>query len=117
MLKRALVGILLLSGGAIAAADPWHEQTGISLDDPVMKLGASHWELYRPAACGHELFDLDYAMQGLRADRPGFGLRFRFESALTIDLRIDPMTDSNDFVGPVYDRHIGATTLTFAVNF
>ena len=117
MLKRTLLGILLLSGGATAAAEPWHEHLDAPEQDPVMKLGESHWELYRPTACRQELFDLDFAMQGLRADKPGFGLRFRSTPMLTIDFRFDPITDSEDFVGPVYDRHIGAATLTFAVNF
>jgi len=54
---------------------------------------------------------------GLRAAKPGFGLRFRSTRALTIDLRFDPITDANDLVGPVYDSHIGAAMLTFAVEF
>ncbi len=117
MLKRTLLGILLLTGGATAAAEPWHGYLETAASDPVLKLGASHWELYRPTARRQELYDLDYLMQGLRADKPGFGLRFRSTQKLKIDLRFDPITDSGDFVGPVYDRHIGATTLSFAVNF
>lgn len=117
MLKRTLLGILLLSGGTTAAAEPWHGHLDAPAQDPVMKLGASHWELYRPTACSQELYDLDYAMQGLRTDKPGFGLRFRSTQMLTVDFRFDPITDSGDFIGPVYDRHIGAATLTFAINF
>lgn len=117
MSKRALLGMLLLASGATAAAESWHGHGDDLAAYRAMQLGESHWELFRPQPCEQELYDLGYAMQGLRADKPGFGLRFRSRHSVTIDFRIDPITDHNDFVGPVYDRHIGATTLTFAVNF
>ena len=85
--------------------------------DRVLRLGDSHWELYRPQACEEEIFDLGYLNKGLRAPKPGLGLRFHSSHDLTIDLRIDPITDQRDFVGPVYDMHIGATLLSFAVRF
>lgn len=117
MLKRMLLGILLLTSGANAAAESWHGYSEDLIAYRVMQLGQGHWELYRPQPCEQELFDLGYAMQGLRTDNPGFGLRFRSMRSLVIDFRIDPISNRNDFVGPVYDHHIGATTLTFAVNF
>ena len=117
MLKRTFLGILILTSGSIAAAESWHEYGDNLATYRAMQLGESHWEVFRPQPCEQELFDLSYAMQGLRSDKPGFGLRFRSRRSVTIDFRIDPITDQNDIVGPVYDRHIGATTLTFAVNF
>jgi hypothetical protein len=53
----------------------------------------------------------------LRAAKPGFGLRFRHAESLEINLRFDPINDRRDFIGPVYDAHIGATMVTLAVNF
>ena len=110
MSRRALIGILLACCFAPAAAEHWH-------GDPTLRLGDSNWELYRPRPCAQRLFDLGYVTYGLRAAKPGFGLRFRRTTSLEISLRFDPINDSGDFVGPVYDEHIGATTLTFAVNF
>lgn len=109
MLKRALIGTVLVLCGGLAAAD--------DEDNPVLRLGDSHWELFRPQACKTALYDLDYMTNSLRAARPGFGLRFRGTAMLEINLRFDPINDRRDFVGPVYDSHIGATVLTFAVNF
>jgi hypothetical protein len=117
MLKRAMLGILLVTSGATAAAESWYGHGDDLAAYRAMQLGESHWELFRPAPCEQELFDIGYTMQGLRTDKPGFGLRFRSTRSLVIDFRIDPISDRNDFVGPIYDRHIGATTLTFAVNF
>ena len=117
MLKRTLLGLLLTTSSMTAAAESWHAHNDDLSAYRTMPLGESHWELFRPQPCEQELFDLGYAMQGLRADKPGFGLRFHSTPAITINFRIDPITDRNDFVGPVYDRHIGAATLTLAVNF
>ena len=117
MFKRSLLGILLLTSGAHAAAESWHGHDDDLAAYRAMQLGESHWELFRPELCEQALFDLGFAMHDLRSDKPGFGLRFHSTRSFTIDLRIDPITDRNDFVGPVYDRHIGATTLSFAVNF
>jgi hypothetical protein len=115
MFRRGLAAILLVLGGAGASAEPWHDD--YEAPRSTLTLGESQWELYRPETCEQELFDLGYLARGLRADKPGFGLRFRSTRTFTFDFRIDPMNDSNDFVGPVYDPHIGATILTFAVNF
>ena len=115
MSKRGLAAILLVLGGAGASAEPWHEH--YETPDPTLTLGESQWELFRPETFEQEIFDLGYLAKGLRADKPGFGLRFRSTRTFSVDFRIDPMNDSNDFVGPVYDPHIGATVLTFAVNF
>ena len=109
MSKHLLIGALLFIGGT-AAADP-------AAIDRVLRLGDSQWEFYRPHACEQKIFDLGYLTDGLRAAKPGFGLRFRSAHALTIDLRFDPITDPDDLFGPVYDSHIGATMLTFAVEF
>lgn len=109
MYRRLLVGLSIAICGAAAADD-----TAI---DRILRLGDSHWELYRPQACEQKIFDLGYLTDGLRSARPGFGLRYRPGRALTVDLRFDPITDHRDFVGPVYDSHIGATMVTFAVDF
>ncbi len=109
MSRHVLIGVLLLIGGT-AAADP-------AAIDRVLRLADSHWEIYRPDTCELRIFDLGYLTDGLRAAKPGFGLRFRSTRALTIDLRFDPITDPGDIFGPVYDSHIGATVLTFAVEF
>ena len=117
MLKRPLLGILLLTSGATAVAESWHGHGDDLAAYRTMQLGESHWELFRPQRCEQELYDLGYAMQGLRAEMPGFGLRLRSTHSITIDFRIDPISELSDFIGPVYDRHIGATTLTLAINF
>ena len=110
MSRCALIGILLACSFAPAAAEPLP-------GDPTLRLGDSNWKLYRPSPCKQELFDLGYVTRGLRTAKPGFGLRFQRKDALEISLRFDVINDHRDFVGPVYDEHIGATTLTFAVNF
>lgn len=115
MLKRVLAGILLALGGAGASAEPWHDHA--EAPDPTLDLGDSQWQIYRPTLCTQEIYDLGYLATGLRAAKPGFGLRFRSGAALTIEFRFDPITDREDFIGPIYDRHIGATTVSFAVNF
>ncbi len=109
MSKRMLIGVLLTLSAAAAA-----DETAI---DRVLRLGDSHWELYRPAACKQRIYDLGYLTDGLRSVKPGLGLRFRPSHALTVDLRFDPITDRNDVVGPVYDSHLGAAMLTFAIDF
>ena len=115
MSKRGLAAILLVLSGAGASAEPWNDH--YEAPNPTLTLGGSQWELYRPETCEQEIFDLGYLAKGLRVDRPAFGLRFRSTRTFTFDIRIDPMNDSSDFIGPVYDPHIGATVLTFAVNF
>lgn len=85
--------------------------------DRVLNLGDTPWELFRPQACEDDISDPGYFNKGLRAAKPGFGLRFHSTRDFTIDLRIDPITDYRDLVGPVYDMHIGATFLSFAVSF
>jgi hypothetical protein len=107
--------MLLALSGAVASAEPWHSDS--ETHDPTLDLGDSQWQIYRPKLCAQEIYDLGYLATGLRAAKPGFGLRFRSGAALTIELRFDPITDRQDFIGPIYDRHIGATTLSFAVNF
>lgn len=115
MSKRALAGILLILSGAGASAEPWHNR--FEAPDRTLTLGESQWELFRPESCEQEMFDLGYVMQGLRSEKPGFGLRFRSARTMTFDVRIDPITSRSDLIGPVYDPHIGAAVLTFAVNF
>lgn len=109
MSKYVLIGLLLGVCGMAAADEP--------AIDRVLRLGDSHWELYRPHTCEQKIYDLGYLTDGLRAAKPGFGLRFRSMQSFTIDFRFDPIYDRNDFVGPVYDSHIGAAMLTFAVDF
>jgi hypothetical protein len=109
-MSKRLVAVLMLVLCGTAIADDADL-------DRVLRLGDSHWELYRPQACEEEISDFGFLNKGLRAPKPGFGLRFHSSQELTIDLRIDPITNHRDFVGPVYDMHIGATLLSFAVNF
>ncbi len=117
MSRRALIGFLLCCCGATAAADPADEHTLNPAQGPVLQLGDGSWELFRPAACEQDLFDLSYIADGLRSSKPGYVLRFRSSTAVTFDLRFDLVNDRDDFVGPVYDEHIGATTISFAISF
>lgn len=109
MFRYALIGIMLVHccGPAIADAE----------DTPVLRLGDTLWELYRPKVCDQALFDLEYVTDGLRAGRPGLGLRYRRAESLELNLRFDLFSDYKDFVGPVYDPHIGATILSVAFHF
>ena len=84
---------------------------------PAIQLGDSDWSLYRPAVTQPATYDIGYLMDGLRCDRPGYALRFKPSAEFSLDLRVSPMTDRNDFVGPVYDMDIGATRLVLSFNF
>ena len=117
MSRRVLIGFLLACCGATAAAEPAHDDHANPALGPMLRLGDSNWQLYRPRPCEQQLFDLAYLTEGLRSTKPGIGLRFASAGPLTIDLRVDPISDRYDFIGPVYDMHIGATTLSFAFNF
>lgn len=117
MSRRTLIGFLLACCGTTAAAEPFHDHQSSSATEPMLRLGDTNWEIFRPMPCRQRIFDLAYLTDGLRAQKPGVGLRFQSTGPFTIDLRFDPISDRNDFIGPVYDRHIGATTLSIAFNF
>ena len=117
MSRRALIGFLLACCGASAAAEPWHDDHANPAMGPMLRLGDSNWEIYRPRPCEQKIFDFGYLTDGLRATKTGLALRFQSAGPLTIDLRFDPITDHNDFIGPVHDMHIGAATLSLAFSF
>ncbi len=117
MSRRALIGLILTCCGAAATAEPAHDHFVNPAQGPVLQLADSNWAVFRPTACEQDFFDLSYMTDGLRSSKPGYVLRYRSSAELTIDLRVDLVNDRNDFIGPVYDEHIGATTLTFAISF
>lgn len=90
-----------------------------SLDDevPVVLIGDSGWEFFRPACREQTLFDLTYLTSHLRSERAGLGLRFHSSQHLTLDLQIDPFTQTRNLIGPVYDIEIGATMLALRFSF
>ena len=82
-----------------------------------MRLGDSSWFLYRPDSQSPAIYDLDYMLEGLRSDVPGYSLRFGSSLDFAFELKFAPLVDSSDLVGPVYNSDIGATQLVFSFSF
>lgn len=116
-MSKRMAGIALL--GSLFAASAYAETPADAFyaDAPVVRLGESGWELFRPEDRASTLFDLTYLTSDLWSDRPGVGLRFHSSPHLAFDLRIDPFTRPRDVIGPVYDFNIGATVLALRVRF
>ena len=112
MSKRMWIGLLVYLGAASAVADPVAPMSA-----PSMRLGDSSWYLYRPDPRSPAIYDLDYVLEGLRSDVPGYSLRFSDSLDFAFELKFAPLMDRNDFVGPVYDSDIGATQLVFSFSF
>ena len=117
IMRRAPIGVLLVFFGAAAAAEPLHPDAAAHEPARVFRLFDSNWELHRPQACELKPFDLGYLGAGSSAGSSGIGLRFRPQRSLTLQLRLDPVIDRDALVGPVYDAHIGAATLSLTFSF
>ena len=112
MSKRMWIGLLVYLGAASAVADP-----AAPVSERSMRLGDSGWYLYRPDPRSPAIYDLDYMVEGLRSDVPGYSLRFSDSLDFAFELKVAPLLDSRDFIGPVYDSDIGATQLVFSFSF
>ena len=108
MSKRMWIGLLLCLGASAALAEP---------PQNAMRLGDSSWTLYRPDPRSPAIYDLDYFMEHLRSDVPGYTLRFSESLEFAFELKFAPLADHQDFIGPVYDMDIGATRLVFSFSF
>jgi hypothetical protein len=109
------IGVLLCLGASSAYADTPDRTTGKALQP--MRLGDSSWYLYRPIPRSPAIYDLDYMMERLRCDLPEYSLRFSDSLEFAFELKIAPLLNHNDFVGPVYGMDVGATQLVFSFNF
>lgn len=115
MSKRIWIGLLFCLGATTAYAEPGEPASrGLQSE---MQLGNSSWFLYRPPRRSPAIYDIDYMLDRLRCDLPGYALRFSDSPDFTFDLKFAPLLDSNDFIGPVYDMNIGATQLVFSFTF
>ena len=63
------------------------------------------------------IYDLDFIVESLRSDVPGYSLRFSDSLEFAFEFKFAPLMDSSDFIGPVYDSDIGATQLVFSIRF
>ena len=115
MSNRTLIGLILALSAGTAGGESG--ESGTTNSNPTLRLGASDWLLYRPQPREAQMHDLDYMMSRLRCDQAGVGLRFNRSKSFSFDLMLAPLTDRNDFIGPVYDMDIGATRLTFSFSF
>ncbi|MDH3621260.1 MAG: hypothetical protein OER91_10225 [Gammaproteobacteria bacterium] len=107
--------LALLTTGAHAESPGDAHRTDAS--PRVIQIGDSGWEFFRPEDRTKTPFDLTYMTSDLWSERAGLGLRFRSSTHLTIDLRVDPLTQPRDLIGPVYDFNIGATVLALRFSF
>jgi hypothetical protein len=89
----------------------------LDVEERVVSIGDSDWELFRPESREQTYFDLAYLTDDLRSPRSRFGLRFQPSSRFTIDFEVDPLTRQRDLIGPVYDFRIGATMLALRFSF
>ena len=112
MSNRILLCLFLALSAGTAAGAP-----GTTRLNQTIALGDGPWLLYRPPPRVVQIHDLDYMMNRLRCNNAGFGLRFSPTRQLRFDLTVAPLTDSDDYIGPVYDMDIGATRLVLSVSF
>ncbi len=115
MSNRILISLVLTLFAGMAAGESG--DSGTTNSNPTVRLGNGDWLLYRPQRREAEIHDLDFLMNRLRCDLSGVGLRFVGSDQFTLDLTMSPLTNGDDFVGPVYDMNIGATRLTFSISF
>lgn len=115
MSKRMWIGLMTCLGAASALADP--PGGAVPESDQAMRLGDSSWYLYRPDPRSPAIYDLDFMVESLRSDVPGYSLRFGDSLDFAFELKFAPLLDSDDFIGPVYDMDIGATRLVFSFSF
>ncbi|MDJ0711084.1 MAG: hypothetical protein QNJ14_11865 [Woeseiaceae bacterium] len=86
-------------------------------EERTLAIGASGWEVFKPASRIATIFDLNYLSEDLLRDADPIGFRFKRFDDLTISIAIDPLSRPEELVGPVSDLNIGATTLSFAFHF
>ena len=115
MSKRMWIGLFACLAAASAAAAPPERPAPES--EHTMRLGDSSWFLYRPDPRSPAIYDLDFMVEGLRSDVPGYSLRFSDSLEFAFELKFAPLMDRSDFIGPVYDSDIGATQLVFSFSF
>jgi len=115
MSKRIGIGLFLWLAACTVQADSLAGDEILSAN--TMQLGDSSWYLYRPTPRSPEIYDIDYMMERLRGDLQGFALRFSRSGDFALDIRFAPLSDRNDFIGPVYDMEIGATQLVLSFSF
>ena len=115
MSNRILIGLILALSAATAGGESG--ESGTTNSHQTLRLGTSDWLLYRPQPREAQIHDLDYMMCRLRADQAGVGLRFSQSQHFRLNLTLSPLTDHDDYVGPVYDMDIGATRLSFTFSF
>ena len=108
-----LCALFTMNAHAETPADAWPA----AAPAPVVLIGDSGWEFFRPQDREQTLFDLTYLTNDLWSERAGLGLRFRSSRQLSFDLRVDPFTQPRQLVGPVYDFEIGATVFALRFNF
>jgi len=115
MSNRILISLILTLFAGTAVGESG--ESGTTNSHPTLQLGTSDWLLYRPQPREAQIHDLDYMMSRLRADQAGVGLRFSHSQYFRLNLTLSPLTDRDDFIGPVYDMDIGATRLSFTFSF
>ena len=115
MSNRILISLILTLFAGTAVGESG--ESGTTNSNPTIQLGNGDWLLYRPQQREAEVFDFDYFMSHLRSYHAGVGLRFIGSDRFTLDLTMPPLTDYNDYIGPVYDMDIGATRLTVSISF
>ena len=115
MSKRMWIVLIVFFATASAYAGP--EERAAPESEHAMRLGDSSWYLYRPDPRSPAIYDLDFMVESLRSDVPGYSLRFSDSLAFAFELKFAPLMDRNDFIGPVYDSDIGATQLVFSFSF
>ena len=118
MSKRfAGTAVLFALFASNANADTLNDVYTLDDESRVVLIGDSGWELFRPLSREQTSFDLTYLTNHLRSERAGFGLRFHSSPHFTLDFEIDPFTQRQNLIGPVYDFDIGATTLALRISF
>ena len=115
MSKRMWIGLFACLGAVSANADAPDRAAPDS--ERAMRLGDSSWYLYRPDPRSPAIYDLDFIVESLRSDVPGYSLRFSDSLDFAFEFKFAPLMDSSDFIGPVYDSDIGATQLVFSIRF
>lgn len=115
MSKRMWIGLFVCLVAASAHAGP--PDSAAPKSEHTLRLGDSSWYLYRPDPRSPAIYDLDFTVESLRSDVPGYSLRFSDSLDFAFELKFAPLMDRYDFIGPVYDSDIGATQLVFSFRF
>ena len=109
--------LLLVLFASSAYAETPDDSDLLEVEERVVSIGDSDWELFRPESREQKYFDLAYLTDDLRSPRSGFGLRFQPSSRFAIDFEVDPITRRRNLIGPIYDSGIGATMLALRFSF